>query len=600
MAVVRPNLGLWLTAPLIDIPDGALSDGHNFRISNGRLSNLNLGWSRFGTFQLGITTPGGVEGDPVTLIDGFFDRDSNQTLIFGTAKFLFKYVDDATVELLNRVYSTGTVSVTNGSPTVTGAGTTWSTNLAVGDFISVGSPSENDPTATWYEIASVDTDTQVTLVDNYGGSTAGAAAYTGLKAFTGDLTTPWETVTFLHEGVADEDLWIATNGVDDIVTWNGADPTVISAGLSFKAFHLCVFKNMVLYFAITESGEFLPTQLRNSDVGFPLDVSGGLASAFTVHEGSDELAAAIPLGDSLIAYSERHIHVLDFVGDPFVFVIRTGVPNIGPITGRLVGDFGDTHSFLGPDAQYDFDGVTVKEAGNQVWRAVLRQRDPQRTLHAFSHFDEENGDLIWAIPLLGDGATSGPGRAFVEHYLEETKGDISPISSRDFPFTATGFFERQSSLSWDDISDQWQDMNFRWNDIFFSAAFPFNLAGDVDGFVYTFGTTQTGDGDLLVSHVRAPRRPLGDTRMRGLLRRVYPFATQFTDLTLQVRTRLSDSAAGPVTVVDQVDFPLDMDDGGHFATIHRRGRFYELEFGTSGTQWELAGWDVDISAGGRR
>ena len=600
MAVTRPNLGLWLTDALISVPDGALSAGHNFRITHGKLNNLNLGWGRFGTFQLGITGTGGMDPDPVTLIDGYFDRDSNQTLLFGTPRFLFKYVDDDTVELLNPKYADGTVDVTNGSPTVTGGSTAWATALVPGDFITVGSSTENSPTAVWYEVLTVDADDQLTLTENYAGVTATGADYTAITAFTGDITTPWESVTFLHEGVADEDLWIVTNGVDDIMTWNGSDASVVSAGLSFKAFHLSIFKNMLIAHAITESGEFLPTQLRNSDVGFPLEFADGLASAFTIHEGSDEVSATIPLGDSLVAYSERHINVLDFVGDPFIFVVRTALPNIGPLTGRLVGDFGDVHSFIGPDAQYDFDGVTLKEAGNQVWRAVLRQRDPSRLLHAFSHFDEENGDLIWAIPILQDGATIGPGKAHVEHYLEETKGDISPVSTRDFPFTATGFYERQTSLRWQDIQEQWQDLNFRWNDIFFSAAFPFNLAGDVDGKVYTLGTSQTGDGDLLPSFVRAPRRPLGDSRMRGLLRRVYPFATQFTDLEMQVRTRLSDSAAGPVTNVDEVDFSLDMDEGGHFATIHRRARFYELEFGTEGTQWELAGWDVDISPGGYR
>ena len=596
-AIIRPNRGLWLNTPLITVPDGALSDGHNFRIKNGTLNNINLGWSRFDDWTL---------NGPVTLIDGFFDRISTQILIFGTPTDLYQYdAGNNLVLFLTPIEVAGTVDVSADNPAVVteDSGTSdWATiGIKAGDMISFGADDENDPDATWYEIASVDDEDTLTLTTTVAGAPLSASTFTIRRLFTGDLDHPWESVTFLHEGVADEDLWIATNGLDDIVSWNGMDATVISAGLGFKAFHLATFKNMLMASGITESGEFLPAQVRNSNPGFPLDFTTGLAGAYTIHDGSDEVSALLDLGDSLVAYSERHINVMDFVGDPFIFVIRTAVPNIGPISGRLVGEYGDTHTFLGPDAQYDFDGVTVKPKGLQVWREVLRRRDPQRTQRSYLHFDEENGDLIWAVPLTSDVDTeSGPEIAYVEHYLEETPGNITPISKRAFPFTVTGFFERQTTLTWADIQDQWQELNFRWNDIFFLAAFPFNLAGDKDGKVYTVNVSQLADGELLPSYVRTGRRALGDTRMRGLMRRIYPFATRFAGNTLAVRTRIADSAAGPVTVADEQTFSLDMDPEQYFVSPFRAGRFYALEFASTGTTWELAGWDVDILAGGKR
>lgn len=68
-------------------------------------------------------------------------------------------------------YRTGTASVTNGSATVTGAGTAWLANIAAGNYFFV----PGDVVA--YEVASVDSDTEITLTAPYGGVTASGVAY---------------------------------------------------------------------------------------------------------------------------------------------------------------------------------------------------------------------------------------------------------------------------------------------------------------------------------------------------------------------------------------------------------------------------------------
>ncbi len=60
---------------------------------------------------------------------------------------------------------TGTVSVANGSPIVTGAGTNWVASLQAGwGFVG--------PDGKTYEVQSVDSADQITLADTYGGGTA--------------------------------------------------------------------------------------------------------------------------------------------------------------------------------------------------------------------------------------------------------------------------------------------------------------------------------------------------------------------------------------------------------------------------------------------
>lgn len=68
-------------------------------------------------------------------------------------------------------YSTGTISTTNGSKVITGAGTTWNTLVDAGMLLQIG-------TERFYVIASVDSTTQITLTEAYEGSTAAGKAYT--------------------------------------------------------------------------------------------------------------------------------------------------------------------------------------------------------------------------------------------------------------------------------------------------------------------------------------------------------------------------------------------------------------------------------------
>lgn len=68
-------------------------------------------------------------------------------------------------------YTTGTVTFTQDSATVTGSGTTWSGNIAANDYI------RNDNTGEWYQILTVDGNTQITLKKNYRGNTQAGVNY---------------------------------------------------------------------------------------------------------------------------------------------------------------------------------------------------------------------------------------------------------------------------------------------------------------------------------------------------------------------------------------------------------------------------------------
>lgn len=75
-------------------------------------------------------------------------------------------------------YSTGTISVTNGSEVVTGSGTTWTGNTEVGEYIKL-------PNNKWYKITNVTGNTTLSVEVEYQGSTVSGQTY---------IVSPWGEV----------------------------------------------------------------------------------------------------------------------------------------------------------------------------------------------------------------------------------------------------------------------------------------------------------------------------------------------------------------------------------------------------------------------
>ena len=85
-------------------------------------------------------------------------------------------------------YRTGTVAVTNGSKTVTGVGTLWTTAVNAGDAFALVDANLN-PTGAWYEVESVTNNTTLVLKQSYAGTTGSNKQYCVFN-LVGNMTTP--------------------------------------------------------------------------------------------------------------------------------------------------------------------------------------------------------------------------------------------------------------------------------------------------------------------------------------------------------------------------------------------------------------------------
>jgi len=611
-AVLEPNLGLYLDRPPIFIPERGLRDCLNVRIQNKKVGRQNIG---YGPFPDGAAEPLNLDGLPVMLIDNFFPRDGGQFLLLANTRDLFIYNEALeTVSYLTPRYETGTVSVTNGSAVVTGSGTSWSGELKAGDAFHVGATGANDPTATWYTVAAVDSNTQITLTTNYAEATASGQAYTARQTFTGDLQDYWESTLFFagtnYTSGPDGDRWYGTNGIDRPVAWEATTDAAYfpDFGNVIRCRSFAVTKNIMMLINISlDTGENRPYSVRTSAIGEPENMVTLESSEFVVHSGADELTTAYNIGEGLAIYGQRSITLTQFVGPPTMFVFRNVIDGIGPRSGRAVADFGDFHKFIGPDAQYVFDGIGVQEVNSHVWQDAIRQMSPQRLRMISSHFDEERGDLIWVVPLNSDSDTEDgpPEKAFVEHYLEEPGVDIDydVHTKRELPATAWGFFERLTTLSFDQLAEAWEDQNYRWNDQFFQGAFPFNVFGTADGNLYTLGTRDSADGAPMTSFARFGRRAIGTLRHKGMMRRLYPMVETLPSAThsLTVRLHTSDTPGGKTQQEYEGAYPMTQATN-HFLSPRIMARYVELEVRTeeAGHIFDLLGYDIDVVPGGER
>ena len=599
------------------------------RVKEGQLRNENMGWETF--------PPGGtainLDSEHVLLIDQLVQRSGAQFTVMGNRYDLFYYnASSELLEYITPIYDTGTVTGASyaagpDETTLTGSGTSWDTdptdrngknNVVINDMIHIGDDDYHVQAGTWFRVKAVNSDTEIVVEGDATAGFPGTLDYTIRQRFSGDVFDLWRAEIFpaFDTGGGLEDRWYATNGIDNVVRWRG--PTIDSGGatrvdLGFTCKYILRHKNLMLYANLVESGESKPQSIRTSDVGKPEDVTNGLASEFVPSDGVDPIMNMVPLSDLVAVYNERSVNLIQFVGDPFIFVARTAVPSIGLNASEAIVDFGDFHEFLSADAAYVFNGVGVEEFGSQVFREVLRTISPNRREKMLTHVDEENGEVHWIVPLTSDGTGSegGPKNAYTEHYLETfqlggTAG--KPFTFRDLPATATGFFERATQLTWDEVLDQWINTNFQWDDRFFEAAFPFNLFGDENGYVFILGTTDSQHNGVsavaIQSFARTPRRPLADGNRKGIVKRVEPYSRRrggATGYTLGIELYVTDRPHGDVTLAATGTHDLTHA-GSRFTPFRNAGRYAELRFVTNGLQqpWELDGWSVNVLAAGER
>lgn len=255
--VFLPNKG-----PVTDKPKEFVHDSISVYSRNMEILNELLQGRRGLAKLLDVQLSGYILSQP--RLNGF---DNTKYYLFCTPKDIYALDYGASrYDILTPTYTTGTIEIQVGTPTILrGSGTTWTTNAKAGDYVKIGAGSVHTD-STWYEVESVDSDTLITLT-TAGPTTASSTAYVLRQIFTGGNTDYWDWEQFLDTNLGE--IVIMTNGIDTPVYWTGANQVVALTGLATgftTAKYVDVYKDRVIFLNTVEGGSNQPQRSRWGDV----------------------------------------------------------------------------------------------------------------------------------------------------------------------------------------------------------------------------------------------------------------------------------------------------------------------------------------------
>lgn len=523
------------------------------------------------------------------------------------------------------------------------AGTRW--NVLPGDFIAFRNPATNGDlfpivgADTWYQVATVASDTSLTLTTNYTGTTLSGSPYMVRQCLKGSSNAGAilvnESETFISADLgaiplsppagqaAFTDTWFYTNGFDPVVMlWavqNGAQTNASQAfgssyppSIPFLCKSLKAYKGILTFGGLGFPASTWPVtsatapattftqgnEIASSDSSTPTQLNSGIAFQGIAVSGPFTIGKLAILGQVLMLYGigaeatgaateDNHSGVVtsaSLVGFPTIWTFSDVIQTRGPISGEAVAIFSDRHQFISIDGEYRYNGLFIQIMNDQVWREVLLGLDFTRR-QAFFHFQcAAHGDLIWAVPQSTDpNGQSYASSAYVEHYMEQANSYLfKPYTKRDFPFTACCTYQPAGAAS---------------------PGSPIYLASDPTGTIWQLYTSNTQNGTAALATATWGSRPIGNGRSKMLVTRVYPeIAYQASPIgNVSVTLTLQNYAEGPVTITDTQSFNPSYPSGVGWTTHYRRGSVGSVTFSDqAGVGWVAAGYDWDYTLGGVR
>lgn len=234
----------------------------------------------------------------------------------------------------NSNYSTGTITVTNGSSSIVGSGTSWatSTNCEVGEYIKL-------PDGKWYKITVVTDNTHVTIEISYQGSTLSGQTYT---------ISPWgEIQGKLNSSSAPTSLTVPTpkfieNHLDRIWGLDGNN----------------------LYFSTLDTSV---TEQHFND----WDTSNNAGEIIIPSGKGDSGTGLYSLGSYLYVFQRNAIWEI-FGSSPTNFELRNISNEIGMIDKRTLVEYNGSLYFLSDKGVYRFDGTNLENLTEGVINTAIQ------------------------------------------------------------------------------------------------------------------------------------------------------------------------------------------------------------------------------------
>ena len=266
--------------------------------------------------------------------------------------------------------------------------------------------------------------------------------------YTGGSGNFWDFVAFNGNAYF-------TNGLETIQKENGesANVTDISgSGAPLTALTLGQLQTYLV--AAYVDGD--SRKIQWPDTGSDSVWNSGDAGNLSLYQDPGEIYKILNLGEFGVVYRPWGIHILFYIGPPFIFAQRQVVSRYGIIGKRAVAEFGQArHAYWSWDGFYLFDGVTPQRFGQEVFDAVMEDIDPQWIQASQVFVNIKDREIFFAYPKSGDDGVCK--QAAVWNYQDNTWEH-----PREFTVTTAGPWRRFQDITWDTAVGTWAGTLGSW------------------------------------------------------------------------------------------------------------------------------------------
>lgn len=438
----------------------------------------------------------------VLLMDQFYLFDGTNYFIVCTTKDIAYYDFSSSYYVyLTPLEQTGLVLMGTGTAVLKayGSGTSWMSSVSVGDYFKLGTGSINS-SATWYEVASVDTGTQITLVSAPTGN--GYMGYTIRKLFNCGSTNYWSSTVFQDSTLGE--TWIATNGVDTPVRWSGSGQVVpISTGLATSmttARYVASYKDR-LFWAWTEEGANQPQRVRWSAVANCESIDDDDFEDFV--DDQSWITGLTIFSDYLAIFKERGAMIGRYVGGDYTFDFEVSTVPVGCYASNSIVANADNIYYYGVDNKFHRWNFLREEDISTDILPWTKDFDPNTEQGIFGWEVEWKNQIRWFVP---HGSTNYNNHVIVYDYEQ----DIIEIwdTSQSKSLSCMGEYVRTADLYFDDSvygEEYFDDELTYFDDRTFIDAAPVLVYGGYDGYVRRADTGTDDDGTAYTREFKTKR-----------------------------------------------------------------------------------------------
>ncbi len=408
-----------------------------------------------------------------------------------------------------------------------------------------------------------------------------------------------------------QDLFLLTNGKDAVKYWDGVAASIVdlpglddcvnadqTAGVVVNSARcIASFNNFLLLGGTTEDGYSYPQRIRWSQMGniqkWKLETDGsGQAGWGDLTDGVDWIVRLVPFQNYLVAYKERSIQVLTYVGGTTIFDKWPARMGTGLLAPKAIVDLGDEHLFLGPDNFYSFTMQEVLVAGDAIGKDFFGMLDPEKADLTTAFVVEEQSEA-WFTFVSANSPDGLHDMAVIYNY------DTKAWSIREMPMTAFGYYRAKENMTIDSFDVEIDSMNMAFDDSTNLSNSPINLCADAQGYIYVL-SGHSKDGADLACYGRTKLFDFDRPDKLKRANRIQFMISREGAYGLEVRVGTAANVDEPISWSDTQYMSLDKT-SPPWIDIDITDRYMMFEFGTPGKDqpFRITGYIVYYEERGR-